>query len=375
MNDKKLIKLAGATLIMVVLAVIVSIPGGRSSDSVAANTPLIQGINTKDIAVIEASGVGKVTRLVKTDNGFVVESRENYPALYSEVNSLIVNCLDIKVSDFVTSNPDNFADLQVMEANADRVVKFINAEGKLITGVIIGKKDQVSGRTYVRKLPANENELSKVYLADRVAWVYTNPISYLEKRLLQCERSDIASVKVTTTDGSYSIVGIVENETVKPILQNIPEGRNVKQADVEKVFDAATNITFDDVQRAESVNEPLKYQYSFVVTSTDQTEMTLNMAKVQVAGTEKYYLTCSGKYLNTEFMEKVRAGNLSVSSDKEAMAQADLQLQTYQSIRDFNARHQGWVYTMELFNANKLIKNLSELLEEIPKPEAEPVQN
>ncbi|MBN2842204.1 MAG: DUF4340 domain-containing protein, partial [Sedimentisphaerales bacterium] len=178
MDDKKLFKIGLAAVIMVVLACLVSMPAREQADVVVAGTPLIQGLDTKSISAIEVSGVGKTARLVKNDTGFVVESKNNYPAVYAEVNKLLVNCLDIKISEFVTANPENYIDLQVAESNADRSIKFFGQDGKLITGLIIGKRDQQSGRTYVRTVSADEKAVSRVYLADRVAWIYTNPVSY-----------------------------------------------------------------------------------------------------------------------------------------------------------------------------------------------------
>ncbi len=371
MDDKKLFKLVAAAVVMVVLALLVSMPADSGSDKVAANTPLIQGMGTDNIAAIEVSGGGKKARLVKTDSGFVVESRENYPALFSEVNGLIVNCLDIKVSEYITSNPDNYAELQVMESNADKLIKFFDAEGKLITGVVIGKRDQSTGRTFVRKLSADEKAESKVYLADRVSWIYTNPVSYVEKRILECTRDNISSVEVTTPEGAYTIVAKKEADKVKPELINIPEGKEVKGTDFEGVFDAATDISFDDMQKVKSVQQDLKYNYKYVIKSNDQTILTLKIAKGQADGTEKFFMTCSSVYDNKEFMAKVKAGNLSISKDKKAMEDADQQLQTYQSVEDFNARHKDWVYTMEPYKANKLVKSLSTLIQDIPAPAAE----
>ncbi len=371
MDDKKLFKIGLAAAIMVVLACLVSMPAKEQAD-VVAGTPLVQGLDTKSITAIEVSGVGKTARLVKNESGFVVESKNNYPAVYAEVNKLLVNCLDIKISEFVTANPDNYIDLQVADSNADRSIKFFGQDGKLITGVIIGKRDQQSGRTYVRTISADEKAVSRVYLADRVAWIYTNPVSYVEKGLLKCEKADITSVSVTTSEGAYTLLAKTdESGTVSPVLDNIPEGKEVKEADLKQVFEAATDISFDDLQLASETDSTLKFDTRYVVTTSDKTVLTLEVAKGNIEGAEKYFIKCSSRYDNKEFMDKVASGNFTVGKDKESMEAADSQLQVYQAVQDFNARHKGWVYIMESYKGAKLSKNLSDLVQDIAKPEAQ----
>ena len=373
MDDKKLFKLGVAAVVMAVLAFLVSIPKGEKSSVIAPNTPLIQGFDTSKIASIEVSGVNKVAKIVKDGDGFVVESKGNYPALYSEVNNLIVQCLDMKVSEFVTSNADNFADLKVMDSNAERTVKFYDTDGKLLAGVIVGKKDENGGGTFVRKLNADEKAVSKVYLADKVGWINTNPTSYLEKRLLECTRNDIARVDVTTPAGSYTIVGEKNGDDVTPVLKaETPEGKELKKTIVNNTFDAAKNIQFTDVETADSAAvKNVNFDSKYVVETADKTEITLQVGKGQYNNAEKYFVKASSKYLNKEFMDKVMSGNLQISKDKKSMEDADQNLQTYQAVQDFNDRHGSWVYVLEPYQATKMVKNLDEMFEDIKKEETD----
>lgn len=372
MDDKKLFKLGIAAAVMAVLSFVVSIPRNDKSSEVAPNTPLIQGFDTSIIAAIEISGLGKNTRIVNNGDGFVVESKENYPALYSEVNNLIVQCLDMKVSEFVTSNADNFADLKVMDSNADRLIKFFDKDGKLITGIAVGKRDENGGGTFVRKLNPDEKAVSKVFLTEKVGWINTNPTSYVEKRLLECTRNDLVKVDVTTPAGSYTIAGVKDGENVTPELKaDTPEGKELKRTVVSNVFDAAKNISFTDMETAEKSDKSLKFDYKYVVDTADQTEITLQIAKGKVDNAEKYFVKASSKYLNKEFMDKVKSGSLQVSKDKKAMEDADQNLQTYQAVQDFNTRHKDWVYIMEPYQATKMIKNLDEMFEDVKKDESE----
>ncbi|MBN2844209.1 MAG: hypothetical protein JXM68_14070, partial [Sedimentisphaerales bacterium] len=198
------------------------------------------------------------------------------------------------------------------------------------------------------------------------------PVSYVEKGLLKCETADITSVAVTTSQGAYTLVAKTdESGTVSPVLENIPAGKEVKETDVKQVFEAAADISFDDLQLASEADSTLKFDTRYVVTTSDKTVLTLEVAKGNIDGAEKYFIKCSSRYDNKEFMDKVASGNFTVGKDKESMEAADSQLQVYQAVQDFNTRHAGWVYIMESYKGAKLSKNLSDLVQDIAKPEAE----
>ena len=369
MSDKNLMKLGIAAAVMAVLAIIVSMPRSEKVSEIVKGTPLIQGISTKDIAAIEVEGSGKKTRIEKSGDGFVVANKDNYPALIENVNKLIVDCLDIKIDGLVTDNPDNHTDLEVLESNAKHVVKFFDKDGKLITGVAVGKRDENGSGVYVRKLSDKPEVAAKVYIAPKTSWLQANPVSYVEKKLLECEKKDINSVAVTTPEGTYSVVAEPAGDDVKISLPNIPEGKQAKGVDYESVFNAATDIQFGDIKKASDVDPSIKFDYAFVVNTADQTKLTIKIAKTSEAGKDQYYAKCYSEYQNKEFMQKLKSGSISIDGSKESMEQADKQIQVYQATQDFNARHKDWVYVLETWKAGNMVKAFSELIEEIPAPE------
>ena len=68
-------------------------------------------------------------------------------------------------------------------------------------------------------------------------------------------------------------------------------------------------------------------------------------------------------------MQKMQSGSISIDGSKESMEKADKELQVFQSTQDFNSRHKDWVYVLESWKAGNMVKNFSELIEDIPQPE------
>ena len=369
MSDKNLMKLGIAAAVMAVLAIIVSIPRSEKVSEIVKGTPLIQGIDTTSIAAIEVSGSGKTARLEKSGDGFVVANKDNYPALLEKVNKLIVDCLDITIDNMVTDNPENHTDLEVLESNAKHVVKFFDKDNKLITGLVVGKRDESGAGVYVRKLSDKPEVSSKVYITPQTSWLQANPVSYVEKKLLECEKKDIQNVAVTTPEGTYQIVAQPAGDDVKLSLPNIPEGKQAKGKEYESVFGAATSIEFSDLKKASDIDPSVKFDYSYVISSNDQTELILKIAKSSEAGQDKYYVKCSSEYKNKEFMQKLKSGSISIDGSKESMEKADSQIQVFQSTQDFNTRHKDWVYVLDSWKAGNMVKSFSDLIEDIPQPE------
>ena len=171
MSDRKLALLGMVAVVMVALTIMVSRVFDMPVHESKQDAPLIQGLNVGDVAVIELGSGDKLCRLKREGKGFVLADTGNYPAVLPKINNLIVSCLDIMVGDVVTENPDNHAELGVTEDTATNVVKFLDSDGKLIAGVIVGKRDSQAGGSYVRMLCEDKSVSNKVYVTPKAAWL------------------------------------------------------------------------------------------------------------------------------------------------------------------------------------------------------------
>ena len=232
MTNKKLAILAVVAVVLVIFTWVLSSMTGRSVKKGKLNAPLLQGLNTRDIAGITLSEGKETTKLQSKGNEFVLTNKDNYPVLISKVNNLIASCLDIKTAELVTENPANHADLEVTEDTTDQtkphtknIVKFLDANGKLITGLVVGKRDYETGGAYVRLISDEPKVSNRVYLTLNAPWLQMSPMSYIEKKLFMVKKEDIASVTVTGPKGSYNITS---DEAGKITLKDIPEGKKAK---------------------------------------------------------------------------------------------------------------------------------------------------
>ncbi len=374
MSDQTLTKLAVIALIMAVVAFGVNFYVNKPVDSGRMEeTPLIQGLDTTQIASIElgdpSSDTNEPIKLVSQGkNTFVLASKYNYPCKIEKINNLLADCLDLKVNQLVTSNPANHEKLGVAEIdpankpdeNSDKklprnVVKFFDKDGNLITGVIVGERTSQGG-SYVRRLSKDEADSKKVYLAETTPWLQMSALSYVEKKLFLVEKKDIEKVEVERPDGNYTIVA----DGDKTVLQSIPEGKRAKGTDYERVFTAVNSLEMNDLMPASEAPADLKFDSKYICTLKDKTIATFELGVKD----DKLYVKCSSKYTG----EKVTI-NPNKQDSEEELKEKEARLNTMQASDDFAKKHRDWVYEVVSWQKDNLTKKFADLVEDIPAPE------
>jgi hypothetical protein len=360
MSNRNLIILALTAAAMLILAAMVSVISSKPYSSAKTGGHLIQGLDPDQIAGITIGKAGEQVILNRLGRNFVVANLTNYPALTNEINKLITTCLDIQTAQLYTDNPDNYKDLGVTEENATVAVKFYNSDSNLITGVIIGKqKERTEGIAYVRRVDDN-----KVYLtAAQIPWIKKRAIEYVEQELTRIKPDDIELVTVSPVGqngGKYLLKPGPDGKTV--MIENIPEGKKLKTDVAKRIFDALTNLTFNDVN-PEQTKQGLKFDAQYICRLKDSTLYTIRLAK----DGNDWFAKC-----DAEFMDKtpvvITEGQ---PQTEEEMKKNEAKVKARNNTKEFSEKHRGWIYQIPRYKAENMTKPIADLLEDITKP-AEP---
>lgn len=353
MSDRKLAILGVVAAFMVIWAVVQSRLSSRPKTEPDKPAYLIQGLDPGNIgSIVVGAGEDSVT-LKRTDKGFVVVNKDNYRAKASEINDLLTKCLEIQTSQFITDDVANHKDLEVTEQDARYVVKFLKPEpnSPLLTGVIIGKSKEKGEGAYVRLAASN-----KVYVATNVpSWLKTRALDYIEQELISVERDDIESVTVGSKDGQYTLKTKEDSKDI--VLENIPEGKKLKTGESDSVFTALANLRFDDVVKSKG---GLVFDRQFACRLKDSTVYTINLAQQN----DKTYAIC-----NADFTDKTPVMKEKAVESQEELKTKEAKLLARDKAKAFSVKHQGWVYEIPDYKAKNLTKKLSDLIENIERPE------
>ena len=99
MTNQKLTILGVVAAAMLVWAVFQAQWANRKPPQPDVPKYLIQGLAQDKIAAIELTAEKDKVRLARGEKGFVVATKDNYPAKTSEINAILAACLDLKPAD------------------------------------------------------------------------------------------------------------------------------------------------------------------------------------------------------------------------------------------------------------------------------------
>lgn len=356
MSNRNLLILGLVAVTMVVCAAVMSKISGIPYTSPTGPGYLIQGLDPDQIASITVGKGDEQTRLVRRRQNFVVANLDDYPALSEEINKLITTCLDIRTAELYTDNPANHKDLGVTEEDASHLVKFFKADSTLLTGVIIGKqKERREGIGYVRRV-----EDSSVYVtAAQIPWIKSWPTDYVEQ-LISVERKDIESVTVSCPNETY-VLRTGDNDTIS--LDNLPEGKSLKNDIASRVLEALAGVRFDDVN-AESSRKDLTFDRRYICRLKDSTSYTFWLTKDK----DKWFAKCDAQFADQTPVTMTQGEVESV----EELKKKEAKLLAQAAAEEFSRKHKGWVYQIPAdYVAENMTKPLSELIEDSAKPQTQ----
>jgi hypothetical protein len=351
MSNRKLVILSIVAGVMIVWAAIQSRIARGPARAPSGPSYLIQGLDPGRIASIIIGTGENAARLVRQGDRFVVGNKDNYPAVISKINELITSCLDIRTVGLITSNPANHDDLEVSEANAKNIVKFLDNDGHTITGVVIGRTDSERRSTYVRLTSSND-----VYTATEAPQAPDSEMDYVEKEIVNISRDDVVRVTVTGPNDIYTLK-VDDSNDDNIILEGVPEGKKLKQSDARQVLSALSDLSFNDVRKESSEEKKLKFENTYVCESKDQILYTFDIAETG----DKNYVKCKAEYIG-EAEIVIERGN----KTKEELKNKEAKFLAYEKANDFK-KHQGWLYEIAEWKAKNLTRELVELLEEAKK--------
>ncbi len=321
---------------------------------------LIQGLDLASIASIRIGTGDDALTLVRQGPQFVVASKQGYPADTEKINRLLIDLTDLRVTELVTDDEENHESLHVTEDNVESLVRFFDQSDTLMTGIAIGSRHIVEGGTgpsqsYVRLLSS-----SNVFLAQDAPSVEDSAIEYLDRNILDLEGDEIAQVEVSLPDSSYQVKAGTKDDTAKYVLNRLPEGRELDDTKAGELFSAFASVTLQDVQKAEKFEEGLTPVGTAVCTLKNQVAYSVEVFKKD----DTPYVRISAESLDkTQIVKEDR-----VETDEELKAK-EAKLLARDEAEKFTQRHQGWMYEIPKWKADKLLTARNNLLKEIETPD------
>ena len=369
-NARLCILFAVALVMLSATVVLHTFTSGSKSDFVPGGT-LIEGFKPGKVDSIEITKDGDSVKLVRQNGGFYISDLKTkdgvmYPVKNETLASLILDCTGVRLKSLVTADsgvhrnyglalPEDLDDTfkSSEDYKAATVVRFLDSENNLITGIVQGIPVEMSRGIYVRSLSGSE-----VYKSEGALNIPYLKTDYVEKKLTTFSEADVKKVAVKLADENYTIS---KDDKGKIALENVPDGRDVKSSQVESVFKSLAELNLEDIYPISAeVVQGLKWKDNFFQCFMKDNEYIVYGARVVVrdTGSDKEYLVRLQAF-------GPREDEISTAARQRDNKKAFALNAARQMAGQFNALHRHWVYKVSRWDAEKLCKPIKELLEEI----------
>ncbi len=360
MSDRKLAILGIIAVVMAGLAFLQSRLGRSYKAAQITVFPLIEGLDIDRIEGlrITSKDTAEPILLERKESGFVVRNKQGYPAQIQKVNSLISDCVDIRISSdaLITSNPENHAELGVTAETARYGIEFLDGDQTVIVGLFISETKTQEDASFSHVRLAGEND---VYRLRETPYLSIRPMDYIPAQVVEVDRETIE--RVTVTDPNQASFTLLSPETGSEIvLESMPPGKQFKGSNHRTLFGALTYFRADDVLAASDVPS-LDFTYTYVCQLRNHLVYTVRLAEKD----QMWYARLSARYTGPEPEVQKQV------ESEEQLRQREALFLAKEAAETFVHKHSGWIYQIPAFKADEMTRPLSELLEEIPAPSAD----
>lgn len=286
---------------------------------------------------VELLGAGErvVVALVNQDGQWGLEQRKGYPIVLDSLRALLRALAQVKTDEAMTSNPEYYARLglaDIADANSNATgIRVFNANGDKIAGILVGNNLYRGDAEYSYLRVEGD---SQSWLVKGGLDLVMKPVRWLDKTLLNIERSAIQQVHIVHADGEALTVKREQADDKSLTVQNLAADAELLYASVGNgPAEALQNLVLEDVQAAE--------EFEWTAAKLVHTTFTTNNGMVITVQAERreteYFLALAVDYQGDDTAIKEEAERL-------------------------NSRFNGWVYQVQTYKYQALAKRMEDML-------------
>jgi len=343
MNNQTMIWLAGALVILAILAMIGQ--RGQQPQTQSGNM-FLPGLleSLDDVRRVEIVGAGeeRLATLERNDSGWTVLERGGYPADLTKTRHALLSLAETQILEAKTANPALHDRLGLEAITSDTAggiaVELIGLAEPV--RIIVGDAEGDYQR-YVRRQGEDQT-----YLINRDPELATSAVDWLDTEIVNVDGERIQHVTVSRSDGEPLIVSKAVRGQANFTVENIPEGRKIRYDSIANVMgNILESLTLDDV-------EPL----------TETTD--------EVIVTE--FRTFDGLVITARSLERDDSAWASFASavdptlpPESEQTRADAAVEA----TEINERVQGWWYQIATYKFDQLTREIADLLQDVETEE------
>lgn len=210
MQKRHLIPLAGATVVLVALAIVTLAVGDRGVSRASPGGRVFPDLAGRlgDVASVTVSRNASTMTFIRDSDSWLVSEKGNYPANAGKISQMVRAMADLSLVEPKTGKPDLYPRLEVEDPGTGKsaLVTVKDKSGTAIAEAIVGKRryDRLGGGNdgvYLRK-PGD----ARAWLARGSLDPSGDPSSWLDRQILDISEKKIARVALVQPDGAKLVI-------------------------------------------------------------------------------------------------------------------------------------------------------------------------
>ncbi len=256
MNSNKLIILVAVALAAIGLGIWVSSERASQEETSTASLfpDLKKTINDATAVRIFTAGDKQSVEIARKDSAWVVSERHGYPADDAKVRKLLLSLANAKLQEEKTSNPENYASLNVEDVSAEDAsgIRVEVAGVQPPVNLIVGKPGTSLDTQYVRKAGEKQS-----WLVDADFDTTSVPQDWLRKTLFEISADRIQSATVQAKGAKPYTAAKNAKADADFSVAGLPKGKKLTSPSAANTLATAlTGVALSDVQPAAEFESP-----------------------------------------------------------------------------------------------------------------------
>lgn len=261
MSPKGLLILATLTLGAVALAAHAVLTRDVPVSAVLYDEPLLPGLAERigEVATIRVRYEDKTANVRRSERGWVIDELDGYPVDPSKVQSLARSLVAARLLEAKTDRRERWNRLELDEPGTTRPdgsksrakeLILLDGQGNELAHLFVGKTryglfGPGRGGVYVRRA-----QDERAWLLDRRIEVPEEPIDWVERQFVDIPRAQIARVVLRPGREDQIVIQRKSRDGEEFVLEPLPEGRKADPYRIERLADALSGLTLQDVRAA-----------------------------------------------------------------------------------------------------------------------------
>ena len=358
------------TLAVAIAAVYIS--HSRAPETEVGTPPLFPALagQVNDVVQVEVKSRLNNVTLMKDGDGWVIASRDKYPASFEQVKGAILDLSDMKIIEAKTSKPELYSRLDVQDVDADKSsstqVTLKDKTGKVLASLIIGKVREghpspLGALRYVRRTGEAQS-----YLVAGDLNVNADPLSWTSREIADISGSRIRSVRLEQPGQPPVEIDRDKPSDMNFTLKDMPDGFQPKStAILTSLSTILEQLHFDDVRAKTALKWPDDADVA-TLRGFDGLVATIRTAAID----GRQYSTLAFSF-DPAGVEKAAPGDKANAADQgDDKDKKDEAKPVPEEVKALNAKLGNWAYVLPDFKLKMLTSSKDSLLtkKQAPKP-------